>query len=108
MEPLYFGVFFRTQRYLQVFNVDNRRNPEYTFDFGEIEPTNSLCWTGKALYSITSEGIVSKWKFLPYSRKYRESVLRLELEQCQDIAYIGNSRFVVSTPESVVNVAWDT
>lgn len=64
--------------------------PEYTFHFTGAEHVIAACWSKNALYTLTEDGVLSKWILLTHGRKLRERYLKTELKDCFKILAIEN------------------
>ncbi|KAI1705872.1 hypothetical protein DdX_13306 [Ditylenchus destructor] len=105
MEAYRFAVFDLSGQSLAIFSIMEPREPECTFNFAPIEKTVCVCWSDHSLYSLTKDGIVSKWKLLEKGRKLRESVWNFALDNCRKITGAGDGKFVISTVSNVINVS---
>jgi hypothetical protein len=77
--------------------------PEYQFNFTSAEHVISACWSKNALYTLTENGVISKWILLTHGRKLRECYLMTGLTDCFKIIAVENdvSLFLKKDNESL-------
>jgi hypothetical protein len=105
MEPRHIAVLYRQRQIICVFLLENTKyhsllfhkqellifsRPEYEFHFTQAEHVATACWSKNALYTLTDDGVLSKWILLTHGRKLRERYLKTELVDCFKILPIEN------------------
>lgn len=88
MEPRLFAVLHLKQQVLRIFDVDNITAPAYELRFTEAEQVASACWSKNTLFTLTRDGVVSKWTLLANGRKLRDKYLVLERKECNKIIQV--------------------
>ncbi|KAI6220004.1 hypothetical protein M3Y99_01629000 [Aphelenchoides fujianensis] len=108
MEPRHIAVLFRKRQVLCVFLLENTNHPEYEFHFTAAENVIAACWAKNALYTLTDDGVLSKWVLLTYGRKIRERYLKTQLQDCFKILAVENDKFFICCKNKTVGIKWNT
>ncbi|KAI6196032.1 hypothetical protein M3Y94_01060600 [Aphelenchoides besseyi] len=108
MEPRHIAVLYKKRQILCVFLLENTNHPEYEFHFTKAENVIAACWAKNALYTLTDDGVLSKWILSTYGRKERERYLKTGLEDCFKILAIENDKFFICSKTTTVGIKWNT
>ncbi|KAF8363052.1 hypothetical protein PRIPAC_89975, partial [Pristionchus pacificus] len=97
----YFMVFSKQRQSLWICREDDPRDVSWSFNFPEDEFTVDCTSSEGVLFTLTVDGIVTKWELRSNGRKRRSAVFRTGLEKSVKLLQIFDKKFAIASKKQL-------
>ncbi|GMS83687.1 hypothetical protein PENTCL1PPCAC_5862, partial [Pristionchus entomophagus] len=97
----YFMVFSKQRQALWVCREDDPRDVSWSFSFSDEEFTVDCTSSEGILFTLTVDGIVTKWELRSNGRKRRSAVYRTGLEKSVKLLQIFDKKFAIASKKQL-------
>ncbi|KHN80759.1 hypothetical protein Tcan_09821 [Toxocara canis] len=96
-------IIFRTKSLkAELWSYDEPRRNTHELQFSNTERVVDFHWHNSYLYSLTNNGEISKWRFLPKRRKQRVWIFTSHVNNCVRLISVAEHKFIIQAATRLV------